>query len=152
MLSGIPPHHNGQCRISPESKVQQGVDAHLVEPGHHLAVHHQGGRRANAQTEQLIPGLFVDHEIFSNKCHPFAGQILCQCRAGASEGLRIHRNFMVSHMASFLVIDVSLPPSSTKTRRAMFAAIAWLSAPAPSAATPAAWLLHLQKRKVALWS
>jgi hypothetical protein len=29
--------------------------------------------------------------------HPFADQILCQCRTGASKGLRIHRDLLVPH-------------------------------------------------------
>jgi len=51
----------------PGSEVQQGVDALLVEADQHFAVHHQGGRRANAETEQLVPGLFVYHQIFSHE-------------------------------------------------------------------------------------
>ncbi len=79
------------------SKVQQRVDTCLVEPCHYLVGHNQGGCRANAQAEQLVPGFFVDHDIFFCEFHPFAGQILCQCCTGASEGLRIHRDLSVVH-------------------------------------------------------
>jgi len=71
----------------PGSKVQQGIDACLVKPYDHLAVYYQGGYGANTHAEQFIAGLFVDHQIFSHEFHPLAGQILCQCRTGASEGL-----------------------------------------------------------------
>ncbi len=87
------------CRASvlPRSEVQQRIDTCLVESDHHLAVHNQCRCGANAQVEQLVSGFFVNHDVFYGEFHPFAGQILCQCRTGASKRLRIHRDLLVPH-------------------------------------------------------
>ncbi len=73
--------------VTRRSEVKQRVDTNLVEPGHQLAIDNQGRCGSSAQFEQLVPGFIIDHDIFFGKFHPFAGQILCQCCTGASEGL-----------------------------------------------------------------
>ena len=79
------------------SEVKQLVYKCSVESCRHLAIHNQGGRGSNAQLEQFVPGFFVDHDIFMDEFHFFAGQILCQCGTGASEGLRIQSDLPAAH-------------------------------------------------------
>lgn len=75
------------AEVPRRSEIKQRVDTNLVEPGHYLAIDNQGRCGSNAQVDQLVSGFIIDHDIFFGKFHPFAGQILCQCRTGASEGL-----------------------------------------------------------------
>ena len=89
-------------------EVKQPVNKFFVEPCRHLAIHNQGGRGSNAQLEQFVPGFFVDHDIFMGEFYFFAGQILCQCRTGASEGLRIQSDLPAAHN-SILVYFFSRP-------------------------------------------